>query len=101
LGQQTVGQSVIKVQVINGEALYATSGHKGLGQQLHAIVERKQPEFKNHGYASNIVKLQEAARPILEAGFQTARQAAGVLGTLQLPGTVYAAVSSPRHLRMG
>jgi Proteasome subunit len=45
MGQQTVGQSVTKVQVINGEALYATSGHKGLGQQLHAIVERKQPEF--------------------------------------------------------
>jgi 20S proteasome alpha/beta subunit len=80
MGQQTVGQSVTKVQVINGEALYATSGHKGLGQQLHAIVERKQPEFKNQGYAANIVKLQEAVRPIVDPAFQTARHAAGVLG---------------------
>ena len=63
--RRVVGQSVTKVQVIHGEALYATSGHKGLGQQLHAIVERKQPEFKNQGYAANIVKLQEAARPIV------------------------------------
>jgi len=49
MGQHTVGQSVTKVQVIRDEALYATSGHKGLGQQLCAIVERKQPEFKNQG----------------------------------------------------
>src|SRR5262245_55089164 len=60
--------------------LYATSGHKGLGQQLCAIVERKQPEFKNQGYASNIVKVQEALRPIVDAGFQTAKHAAGVIG---------------------
>lgn len=46
MGQQTVGQSVTKVRVINGEALYAWSGHNGLGQQLGAIVESKQPEFK-------------------------------------------------------
>jgi len=80
MGQHTVGQSVTKVQVIRDEALYATSGHKGLGQQLCAIVERKQPEFKNQGYASNIVKVQEALRPIVDAGFQTAKHAAGVIG---------------------
>jgi 20S proteasome alpha/beta subunit len=80
LGQQTVGQSVTKVQVIRGEALYATSGHKGLGQQLCAIVERKQQEFKNQGYAPNILKLQEAIRPIVDAALQTARHAAGVVG---------------------
>jgi 20S proteasome alpha/beta subunit len=80
LGQPTVGQSVTKVQVIRAEALYATSGHKGLGQQLCAIVEGKQQEFKNQGYDRNIAKLQEALRPIIDAGFQTARHAAGVIG---------------------
>ena len=80
MGQQTVGQSVTKVQVIRDEALYATSGHKGLGQQLCAVVEGKQQEFKNQGYDRNIVKLQEALRPIIDAGFQTARHAAAVLG---------------------
>ena len=80
LGQQTVGQSVTKVQVIHDEALYATSGHKGLGQQLCAVVERKQLEFKNQGYAPNILKLQEAIRPIVDAALQTARHAAGVVG---------------------
>src|SRR5258707_888538 len=62
LGQPTVGQSVTKVQVLNGAALYATSGHKGLGQQLCAVVDSKQPEFKNQRYDANIVKLQEASR---------------------------------------
>jgi hypothetical protein len=81
LGQQTVGQPVTKVQVIRGEALYATSGHKGLGQQLCAIVEAKQQEFRNQSYDRNIVKLQEALRPIIDAGFQTARNAAGVIGS--------------------
>jgi 20S proteasome alpha/beta subunit len=80
LGQQTVGQSVTKVQVIRGEALYATSGHKGLGQQLCAVVEDKQQEFKNQGYDRNIVKLQAALRPIIDAGFQTAKNAVGVIG---------------------
>jgi 20S proteasome alpha/beta subunit len=80
MGQQTVGQSVTKVQVIRDEALYATSGHKGLGQQLCAIVEGRQPEFKNQGYDRNIVKLQEAFRPIIDAGFKTASHAAGVIG---------------------
>lgn len=82
MGQQTVGQSVTKVQVIRAEALYATSGHKGLGQQLCAIVEGKQQEFKNQGYDRNIVKLQEALRPVVDAGFQTARNAAGVIGNV-------------------
>jgi hypothetical protein len=80
MGQQTVGQSVTKVQVLNGEALYATSGHSGLGQQLCAIVEHEQQRFKDHEYASNIVMVQQALRPIVEAGFQTARLAVGVVG---------------------
>ena len=80
LGQSTVGQSVTKVQVINGEALYATSGHKGLGQQLCAIVDSKQPEFKNQGYDRVIAKLQESLRPIIDAGFQTATHAGRVVG---------------------
>jgi Proteasome subunit len=86
MGQQTVGQSVTKVQVINGEALYATSGHKGLGQQLHAVVDREQPGFKNQPYALNIFNLQQAVRPIVEAAFQTARHAAGVLGNAAAAG---------------
>jgi 20S proteasome alpha/beta subunit len=79
LGQHTVGQSVTKVQVIRGEALYATSGHKGLGQQLCAIVEDKQQEFKNQAYDRNIAKLQAALRPIVDAGFQTAKHTVGVI----------------------
>jgi hypothetical protein len=70
MGQQTVGQSVTKVQVINGEALYATSGHKGLGQQLCAIVDGKQPEFKNQRYDANIVKLQDALRPVVNGALR-------------------------------
>jgi 20S proteasome alpha/beta subunit len=80
MGQQTVGQSVTKVQVINGEALYATSGHKGLGQQLCAIVDGKQPEFKNQRYDANIVKLQDALRPVVNGALNTAGIAARVIG---------------------
>jgi 20S proteasome alpha/beta subunit len=80
MGQQTVGQSVTKVQVLNGEALYATSGHKGLGQQLCAIVESKQPEFKNQRYDANIVKLQEALRQVVNGALNTAGLATRVIG---------------------
>jgi 20S proteasome alpha/beta subunit len=80
MGQMTVGQSVTKVQVLNGEALYATSGHKGLGQQLCAIVNGKQPEFKNQRYDANIVKLQDALRPVVNGALNTAGMAARVLG---------------------
>jgi hypothetical protein len=81
MGQHTVGQSVTKVQVLHGEALYATSGHKGLGQQLCAVMDARQQEFKKQGCDHHLRKIQEALRPIVDAGFQTARHAAGVLGT--------------------
>jgi 20S proteasome alpha/beta subunit len=80
MGQATVGQSVTKVQVINDEALYATSGHKGLGQQLCAVVENKQPEFRNQRYDANIVKLQKDMRPLVDGAFITAGLAARVIG---------------------
>jgi 20S proteasome alpha/beta subunit len=80
MGQMTVGQSVTKIQVIRGEALYATSGHKGLGQQLCAIVEGKQPEFKNQRYDANINKVQQALRPLVDSAFNTAAIAARVIG---------------------
>jgi 20S proteasome alpha/beta subunit len=80
MGQHTVGQSVTKVRVINGEALYASSGHHGLGQQLSSVVQNKQPEFKNQGYDRVIVKLQDSLRPLVDPGFQTASLAARVIG---------------------
>jgi len=80
MGQATVGQSVTKVQVINNEALYATSGHKGLGQQLCAVVEGKQPEFKNQRYDANIIKVQQALRPLVDGALTTAGLAARVIG---------------------
>jgi 20S proteasome alpha/beta subunit len=80
MGQPTVGQSVTKVQVLHGAALYATSGHKGLGQQLCAVVDGKQPEFKNQRYDANIVKLQEALRPLINNALNTAGLAARVIG---------------------
>lgn len=80
MGQHTVGQSVTKVRVINGEGLYASSGHNGLGQQLGAIVESKQPEFKNQRYDAYIVKLQDALRPLVNNALNTAGLAARVVG---------------------
>jgi len=80
LGQQTVGQSVTKVQVLGGQALYATSGHKGLGQQLGAVVDAKHQEFKNQSYHAHITKLQEALRKVTDPAFTTAKLAAGVVG---------------------
>jgi 20S proteasome alpha/beta subunit len=80
LGVQTVGQPITKVRVIRDEVLYATSGHNGLGQQFGAIVEGKQQEFKNQGYHSNIIKLQQALRSLADAALKTATHAAGVIG---------------------
>jgi 20S proteasome alpha/beta subunit len=80
MGQSTVGQSVTKVQVINGEALYATSGHKGLGQQLCAVVDDKQSEFKNQRYDVQMFKLQGHLRPLIDSTLNTAGLAARVIG---------------------
>ena len=43
-------------------------------------MDSKQQEFKNQGYHQNIVKLQQALRPLAEAAFQTSKQAAPVIG---------------------
>ena len=76
MGQPTVAQSVTKVRLINGEALYASSGPVGLGQQLGAIVESKQQEFKNQRYDAYVTKLQEALRPLVNSALNTAGFAA-------------------------
>ena len=78
MGQQ--GQAVTKVRVIHGEALYASSGHNGLGQQLCGVVESKQQEFKNQRYDANIVRLQDALRPLIDNALNTAGLAARVVG---------------------
>jgi 20S proteasome alpha/beta subunit len=80
MGQQTVGQSVTKVHILNGEALYATSGHNGLGQQLGAVVESKQSGFKNQRYDVEIADLQNAIRPLINNALNTAGLASRLIG---------------------
>ena len=80
MGQPTVGQAVTKVRIIRDDALFAISGHLGLGQQLAAIVEDKRQEFRNQPYDKSIAKLQEHLRPLVNSAFQTAGLASKVYG---------------------
>jgi 20S proteasome alpha/beta subunit len=80
MGQYTVGQAVTKVRVINGETLYASSGHHGLGQQLCSVVEGQRQQFKNHPYVTCISELQEKLRPFVNNALTTAGLAARLVG---------------------
>jgi len=65
---------------INNKYFSVPHPRAGLGQQLGAIVESKQPEFKNQRYDAYIVKLQDGLRPLVNNALNTAGLAARVVG---------------------
>jgi 20S proteasome alpha/beta subunit len=80
MGSVTVGQPVTKVQVIGTNALFAASGHVGLGQQLGSVVERNKSKFRENPYHSLIREIQTGFRALVEPAFKTAGEAARVIG---------------------
>lgn len=79
-GQTTIAQPVTKVTPINGDTLFATSGHVGLGQQLTSEIEKRAGQFRNQRYHATIKHVQEDFRKIINPALETARLAAGVVG---------------------
>lgn len=80
LGAMTVAQPVTKIAMLEGKVLFATSGPRGLGQQLTSVVENRAGQLANQKYHSSIKKVQTDIRAVLEPAFQTAGMAAGVMG---------------------
>lgn len=79
-GSPTVAQPATKVTPIDGKALFATSGHVGLGQQLTAVIEKRLKEFGNHKYHAAIKHVQKDFRDIIDPALKTAGFAAQVYG---------------------
>ena len=80
MGQITVGQAGSKTEVVNGQALYASSGPISVGQQICAAVKSLQPRFASQTSAEAVQSLQPEIRKILDPTFETAKKAMAVMG---------------------
>jgi 20S proteasome alpha/beta subunit len=76
----TVGQAIVKPQIILGQAIYACSGPVSIGQQIAAKATELQPQFGSMTCAAAVQKLQGKFREVLNPAFETAAQAAKVRG---------------------
>ena len=84
LGQQTVSQSALKIEVVEGRALIATSGPVGLGQRLagtfgDVLRENRIPTSLKSYKAMGV--LREAFREPIESELKAAAIAQGVIGS--------------------
>jgi 20S proteasome alpha/beta subunit len=80
MGMQTIGQAITKVTVVGGTALFASSGHHGLGQQLEAIVQANHTNYLKTNYHAGIQLLQRDFRVIVDPALNTAAIAARLVG---------------------
>ncbi|MGO9266785.1 MAG: hypothetical protein ACLQBA_18205 [Candidatus Binataceae bacterium] len=81
MGTTTIGQAGTKAAVIrNGQALYASSGAIGLGQQICAGIEGIDIKFHNHGCIAALQAIQKAARVVIAPAFEIAAKSVAVLG---------------------
>jgi len=79
-GMQTVGQPTTKIQALKEQALYASSGHVGIGQQLSAAIENLLDKFSKQEYSRISGSIKSELRQILKPALETAgvaRQAVG------------------------
>lgn len=80
MGVMTVGQPVTKASIIGDNALFATSGHHGLGQQLEGAVTKLHATFATGTYHERITTVQNAFRQIIIPALNTAAAAGHVFG---------------------
>jgi hypothetical protein len=84
LGSVTVAQAGSKVEIIAGQALYASAGPISVGQQIHAAMQKRQPTFGGQTCAEAVPQAQADIRAILNPAFETANKAKAVMGQLAL-----------------
>ena len=84
MGNVTVAQSGSKVEILNGQALYASAGPIAVGQQICAAMQVLQPKFGAQGCAESVAEIQAHIRAILNPAFDTAKRAQQVMGQLAL-----------------
>ena len=80
LGAPTVGQAGTKATIINGQAIYASSGAVGVGQQICAGIAAELGKFGQSTYHASAQLVQKRIRDILVPTFDVANKAAPVIG---------------------
>ena len=77
MGVHTVGQRGEKIRKLSDAALFATSGHRGTGQQLHDAAARHARDFHKFTAGKTITLLQDGFRKILDPLYQSSRAIPG------------------------
>lgn len=81
MGMPTVGQAGTKGIVIRkGEALYASSGPIGMGQQIANALDKATVSFELRTCVDCVGDLSKAARTVILPAFDVAQRAVNVLG---------------------
>jgi hypothetical protein len=81
MGTATIGQAGTKVAIIRkGQALYASAGAIGLGQQICAGIDAIDAKFHTQQCVAAVANIQKAARAVILPAFEVANKAVPVLG---------------------
>lgn len=81
MGMQTIGQAGTKAAAIRkGQALYASAGAIGLGQQISAGIDAIDARFHAQACVTALPSIQKAARAVIAPAFEIAAKAVPVLG---------------------
>lgn len=86
MGQATIGQAGTKAAIIRkeesrrGEALYASAGAIGLGQQISAAIDHLDIKFHTQKCVAALEHIQKATRGIIAPAMELAAKAVHVIG---------------------
>jgi hypothetical protein len=81
MGMPTIGQAGTKAAIIRkGQAIYASAGAIGLGQQICAGIDAIDVKFHNQLCVAAVAHIQKATRAVIAPAFEIAKMAVPVLG---------------------
>jgi hypothetical protein len=81
MGTPTIGQAGTKAAIIRkGQALYASAGAVGLGQQICAGIDGIDAKFHTQLCVAAVAHIQKATRAVIAPAFEIANKAVSVLG---------------------
>jgi hypothetical protein len=81
MGIPTIGQAGTKAVVIRkGQALYASAGSIGMGQQISAGIDAIDAKFHAQACIAVVPLIQKAARAVIAPAFEVAAKSVAVLG---------------------
>jgi len=87
-GAMTVGHPTTKIVTLKNKALFAASGHRGLGQQIAAALLSRIDKFDGQPIASAAKEIQADFRGVAGPAFEMAQKAAPFIGQQAAGGDV-------------